>query len=258
MASPEFRMTNCGHSLVSNEEPYFKLGISVSNLKIVSFNMHGYRQGITFLDSMLNNSDVDVVFIQEHWLSNYQLLKLTNFHDNYVGFATSSMEDRLSNDVLFGRPFGGMATLVKKTLVNQVTCVLEEERCIILRLGDYLLTNVYLPSHKTDDVNGRPGRSSLISLLESIAGIFIRYSNYTLVMGGDYNCSVNKNVSGKSVFDFKVLEEFQNKFNLYNVIDYVDCSINFTYLHESLNQRSHIDFFLFLIICLTRLLTITS
>ena len=125
-------------------------------------------------------------------------------HDNYVGFATSSIEDRLSNDVLFGRPFGGMATLVKKTLVNQVTCVLEEERCIILKLDDYLLTNVYLPSHKTDDVHGRSGRSSLISLLESIAEIFIKYSNYTVVMGGDYNCSVNKGVSGKSVFDFKV------------------------------------------------------
>ena len=42
------------------------------------------------------------------------------------------------------------------------------------------------------------------------------------------------------------LEEFQNKFNLCNVIDFVDCSLNFTYLHESLNQRSHIDFFLVL------------
>ena len=61
MANSEFRMTNCGHSLISNEEPYFKLGISVSNLKIISFNMHGYRQGFTFLDSLLNNSDVDVV-----------------------------------------------------------------------------------------------------------------------------------------------------------------------------------------------------
>ena len=42
---------------------------------------------------------------------------------------------------------------------------------------------------------------------------------------GDYNCSVNKNVSGKSVVDFKVLEEFQSRFNLCNMIDYVDCSL---------------------------------
>ena len=43
--------------------------------------------------------------------------------------------DRLSNDVLFGRPFGGMATLVKKSLVNQVTCVLEEETVYYFEIG---------------------------------------------------------------------------------------------------------------------------
>ena len=99
----------------------------------------------------------------------------------------------------------------------KLTCKIKNKTSV-LKLNDYLLTNVYLPSHKTDDVNARQGRSSLISLLESIAEIFNKYLNYTLVMGGDYNCTVNKSVSGKSIFDFKVLEDFQNKFNLCNVI----------------------------------------
>ena len=244
MAGPEVSLNNCGHNLLSDVEPYFSDCISESNLKSISFNMHGYRQGKTFLESLLNHSNVDVVFIQEHWLSNNQLCKLTNIHDNYVGFATSAMEDRLNNDVLFGRPFGGVATLIKKSLITRVNCVLEDERCIILKLGSFLITNVYLPSYKINEVNDRAGRNTLLTLLESISEIFAKFHSCSLIMGGDFNCDVSKDGHGKSVFDFNALCVFQNKWKLCNSIDVINCNNKFTYVHDSLNHRSHIDFFL--------------
>ena len=103
-----------GHIL--DDDPYFDKD-HMNNpafLKCVSFNLHGFNQGKIFLESLLCQSDVDFVFVQETWLTNSQLYKLATINPNYVCFATSGMEDQLSSDILFGRPHGGIATFIKK------------------------------------------------------------------------------------------------------------------------------------------------
>ena len=67
--------------------PYFKLESYdddnvKTQLKIISHNMHGFRQGKPFLDSVLFASCADIIFLQEHWLSNSELCKLYNLSSN--------------------------------------------------------------------------------------------------------------------------------------------------------------------------------
>ena len=58
------------------------------------------------LQSLLDSIDFDVV--QENWLpeSNFGMLQV---NDNFQILALSAMSDSLSNDILRGRPFGGIA-----------------------------------------------------------------------------------------------------------------------------------------------------
>ena len=52
---------------------------------------------------------------------------------------------------LAGRPFGGTAILVKKDLLPACECIDVSERIVVVRLGDLLCVNVYLPSRGTPD-----------------------------------------------------------------------------------------------------------
>jgi len=39
------------------------------SLKIVSFNMHGFNQGLPVVEDLIASSRPDVFMLQEHWLS---------------------------------------------------------------------------------------------------------------------------------------------------------------------------------------------
>ena len=75
-------------------------------LKIVSFNMHGFNQGCVAIDELINNYAPDIFLIQEHWLTPANLSKLDVF-SNYFAFGSSAMSDTIESGILRGRPFGG-------------------------------------------------------------------------------------------------------------------------------------------------------
>ena len=54
-------------------------------LSIVSFNCHGYNNGLSYLPVLLDSSDI--VLLQEHWLSDSELDKLC--FDGFVTHAIS-------------------------------------------------------------------------------------------------------------------------------------------------------------------------
>ena len=57
--------------IIGDFEPYFDVSnlSNSENLKIISYNMHGYKQGKTFIESVLHSNKTDLILIQEHWLS---------------------------------------------------------------------------------------------------------------------------------------------------------------------------------------------
>jgi hypothetical protein len=91
-----------------------------NSFSVLSYKMHGFNQGCTFLDDVCAKNYYDAIFVQEHWLTPTALHKILKINDNYVGFGISAMESAVSKGFLKGRPFGGTAILIKKVLLNSL------------------------------------------------------------------------------------------------------------------------------------------
>jgi len=124
---------------------------ALSEVKVVSYNMHGYNQGSVLLPTLCK--DFKIIFIQEHWLLPVDLDKIVEItNDEFVCFSKSAMDNRICRGVLAGRPYGGVSTLVHKSLSTIVKCVAKRDRFIVLTIGDIVYVNVYLPVRKSDNV----------------------------------------------------------------------------------------------------------
>jgi len=48
-------------------------------LKLLSFNMHGFNQGFSVIENLVENDLPDLFLVQEHWLTPENLYKLEKF-----------------------------------------------------------------------------------------------------------------------------------------------------------------------------------
>lgn len=83
--------------------------------RCVSYNMHGINQGGSLVEHWCEQSAYDFILLQEHWLGPASINKLDALAHGYACFSVSSMEEVCMSGLLKGRPFGGLAILVKKT-----------------------------------------------------------------------------------------------------------------------------------------------
>jgi hypothetical protein len=88
-------------------------------LKVVTCNMHGFRQGVRCLKEL--RLVADVIFPQEHWLTSDKL----QLGNDLIIFSSSAMDSRLSNGVLRGKPFGNVAVALNRELAvrSKLVCV---------------------------------------------------------------------------------------------------------------------------------------
>ena len=107
----------------------------------MSYNLHGFNQGKVLLSSLCNL--YDIVFVQEHWLASFNLDKLNTVTSDMICFASTAMDDAITRDCLFGRPFGGVAVYIKRSFAGIATLVRSCKRYIIVQVGQLLLINVY-------------------------------------------------------------------------------------------------------------------
>lgn len=56
-----------------------------SRLTVVSYNLHGFNQGITGIVELIRLSSPDVFLVQKHWLTPDNLSKLDMNNDDYFG-----------------------------------------------------------------------------------------------------------------------------------------------------------------------------
>ena len=139
-----------------------------SNLTISTYNLHGLNQGRCFLNTLCDMSDV--VYVQEHWLALFDLHLLYNIGDDFICYASSAMDTTISTGCLKGRPYGGVAIFVKKSLGVSCKLVKAASRYIILLMGHVLLINVYLPSASTPD-RSEELIECLASILNDVIGL---------------------------------------------------------------------------------------
>jgi len=87
------------------------MGTSEQELSLLTYNLHGFNQGESFLIDACSSHLYDVIFVQEHWLGTDNICKLSGISNDYVAFGESAMSKKTSSGILYGRPFGGVATL---------------------------------------------------------------------------------------------------------------------------------------------------
>ena len=84
------------------------------NIKLVSFNMHGFYLDITVIEDLINSENPDIILLQEHWLIPDNSAKFDQHFNDYFSFSCSAMRTCLQSGMLRDRPFGGVITLIKK------------------------------------------------------------------------------------------------------------------------------------------------
>ena len=88
--------------------------ITLSNLRISSFNCKNIQSSGLELESLLDSSDI--VLLQETWLRDFELPQLGNLHCDFYAKGLSSMDS--TEAVISGRPYGAIAILWRKQIAK--------------------------------------------------------------------------------------------------------------------------------------------
>ena len=234
-----------------NDKPVVLTFISVFIMAVVrtmSLNCHGFNYGtVAYISKTCVTYNLDILFLQETWLSDIKSHMISDSLPNYFVTHTSAMEQKIASGVLTGRPFGGTAVLVHKKYSKFCHRVFSTNprvtalRCLFSDSCEVVFCSVYMPY----DSSSVDYLVELEDTIGSLQGIIDKYCNCKFVIGGDFNtCRYLRN-QGTTV-----VNSFCNKNSLL-WLDH-DISVNsYTFHNDSANRYSLIDHFL----CSTDLIT---
>ncbi|CAL8125005.1 unnamed protein product [Orchesella dallaii] len=172
-------------------------------IDIMTWNCQGFKNNGTWLDSIINS--YDIIALQETWLHEHECHRL-NIFKNYYAIAKSGMPVTRLN--MQGRPYGGVAFLIKSDLEKSVTAVTyEDPRIIAVKIettnGELLLLNVYFP------VNTRENESLFSKYFGRLQAIITDHDGPSLIIG-----------------DFNIDKKHQNYIELENFCRECDCELS--------------------------------
>lgn len=156
------------------------------DLRITSYNCRSVKNSITDVYSMCDRNDI--VFLQEHWIPMQDLSFFNSFHADFVAYSSSPVD--LSAELLLGRPYGGIAVLVRRSMEGNVKLLnCDDTRFMVLEFIDnekrFALINTYLPHYD----NGR-NLEEYINVLAKINTIITEYGFNDCIFMGDMNCHI--------------------------------------------------------------------
>ena len=83
-----------------------------NSLRIMSYNCYGLKSSLVNLYELCEQ--FDIIFLQETLLFKHELPVLSNIHPEFEGMGISAIDD--TSNILTGRPYGGVAILIRKLL----------------------------------------------------------------------------------------------------------------------------------------------
>lgn len=95
------------------------------------------------------------------------------------------------NNVLYGRPHGGVLTMVNKSFSMNVVPLLIKERVVILSINKLIIINAYLPCK--DNKKSDEARDILLEILADISRTLDEVNYIEIIFGGDFNCNLCTN-----------------------------------------------------------------
>ena len=94
-------------------------------MKVVSYNCRGFPKTPAKLrikptiNTLLNDENVDIICLQETFLSMQDLGCINSIHKDYQGIGTSTVDTR--DGIVKGHPSGGVAILYRTNQAKNIT-----------------------------------------------------------------------------------------------------------------------------------------
>ena len=185
-------------------------------------------------------NNCDVLCLQETWLLDGNMDKLSNIHPEFSYCGISGVDS--SADVLLGRPHGGVSVLWRKSLdavVSVIKCANLRLSAIKLSLSAHfvvLIICLYLPCDNQRIINENEQFTDVLNDLELLLQC---RAHDALILCGDFNTSFDRNNSHtRSLTNFMQCNCLKYVWNHINVVQ------ESTYVNLDLNQESCIDHYI--------------
>lgn len=155
----------------------------METLKVISWNCQGFKSNGPWLVAYIK--EFDIIALQETWLLESESILIDQLYPDYYVIHKSAMPNTFLP--LKGRPYGGVAFLVRKRLKGCVDLIKQDD-CRLLALnistkrGSLLLINVYFP------VNCISNEELIIQYISRIEAK-VKNHNGPSVICGDFNLS---------------------------------------------------------------------
>jgi len=206
--------------------------VDQDTIHLISYNMHGFNQGIPALFELIEKFNPGVILLQEHWLTPANLHKFDQLFNGYFHFGSSAMSHVVESGILRGRPFGGVMCMINYNLRAFTETVHCAERYAIIRLFNYLIVNVYFPCSGTAD-------RELIcdALLVEIGSWCDQYNSCDIILAGDLNVELDSHG-----YVSRAINRFITERGVFRCDSLFSVTNAFTYVNDSLGQSSTIDY----------------
>ena len=131
-------------------------------IKIASYNCCSIKKNIDIVRE-LANSNIDIIFLQETFITDTDLGLLDYIHDEYESIGVGATFSDKSLASMSGRPMGGLACIWNRNKLFDIRVLQMSDNYIVLKLTygkiEIILVNVYLrsnlgtPDSKADYLN---------------------------------------------------------------------------------------------------------
>ena len=195
-------------------------------MTLSSHNVNGYKNSREFLHSRCQDETHAIFALQEHWLKpavrqHQGVNVLKSLHPKYDGYGISAMAEKMNNEILKGRPFGGTGFLYSRNLSLSIRPLTQHihDRVSLMELstshGSIILINAYLPFYDTRNVASQIALyKDTVAYIESIMQTNVNAS-FILLM--DMNCDV---YNTNHVYS-KIIHEMMSQHKLISAFDLV-------------------------------------
>ena len=196
------------------------LSIDDNSLTLGSFNCTGIKSSIEYVSEMLY-AKCDIIDLQEPWLLPHDLQICSSIHPSFCAFATSSVD--VGAGVIWGRPFGGLAFLYRRSFETQLSpLTYDDDRILGLLYKDstqsILFLNVYFPTQTNEYFD------NYLAMMGRVMTIIHTQGADAVVIMGDFNANI-----GTSFYDELNRSCTENEM----VVVDVSCLPNNSYTHVS-------------------------
>ena len=211
----------------------------MDNVSIVGFNTQGMKSNSMYVNSLL--IDNDIIFLNEHWLSNAEKHILENMckHSHTIMFNPAEKKP-------CGRPYQGNCFLINHALANQVETIHKDNRVFAIKVASQsnplLLIGVYLTSyHNADSIDEYREQLNLI------ASLICMNAECEPIVIGDHQSFPDSIYDSSSRNNPKrnPLSKLLSNFLTNNNMDLADVTMGHgpstTYRHPTLANSSYID-----------------